>query len=221
MQFARRPAALTLRCVKTTSTRLGLHVALSTSLLSFACGDEPDEAAAVDSGQLPEQREDAGSIPNQPSPDAAQADASAEGGAPQDAGKPKAACQLLPASEVAAILGVGQQATDLVGGMQCQYSSLDPERKDVRALLEVVTNGRAIYAANLQMYAEAGRTPVPQSGVGDQASFISDSVVRSSLQSTVGDVLLRLNLGWGEPGTAPEVQLAGERTLMLSAISRL
>lgn len=218
--FAPRPAALNLCCVNSTSSRLGLYLALSTSLLGVACSDEPAGEEQGDAGRPPEQSLDAGSI--QPSSDAAHGDAGGqEAGAPQDAGKPKAACQLLPASEVAAILGVGQQATDLVGGMQCQYSSLDPQRKDVRALLEVVTNGRAIYAANLQMYAEAGRTAVPQSGIGDQAAFVSESVVQSSLQSTVGDVLLRLNLGWGEPGTTPEAQLAGERTLMLSAISRL
>ena len=158
LPFARGWADLNLCCVKITSHRLGLCAALSTSLLSVACSYDPADEELTDAGHPPEQSVDASSTPNQPSSDAAQGDAMAEAGTPQDGGKPKAACQLLPASEVAAILGVGQQATDLVGGMQCQYSSLDPERKDVRALLEVVSNGRAIYAANLQMYAEAGRT---------------------------------------------------------------
>jgi hypothetical protein len=144
-----------------------------------------------------------------------------EAGGPPSTMKPKAACQLLPAAEVAAILGVAQMATDGLSGAQCGYRSLDPDKKNVRGLLEVVTNGRAIYAANLTMYAERGMTPIPQSGIGDQAAFLSESVVLSSMMSTVGDVLLRLNLGWGEPGTSSEVQLAGERTLMLSAIERL
>ena len=41
--------------------------------------------------------------------------------------------------------------------MVAAYLKPDVERQ----LLEEVGNGRAIYAANLQMYAEAGRSPVP------------------------------------------------------------
>lgn len=134
---------------------------------------------------------------------------------------PKPACELLPAAEVAAALGTAMKSVELVGGQQCQYSALDPQRPDVRALLEVVDEGRAIYTANLQNYAERGRSAVPQSGIGDQAAFVSESVITSSLQATVGDVLLKLNLGWGEPGVSSDTQLAAERQLVLSAIARL
>ena len=194
-----------------TPQRMALPFAAS--LLLSACGDD----GPPNTGNEPDASQPAG-----------QADASGpDAGSNTDAAvivgdaKPKPACQLLSAEEVAAILGTPQRATELVAGMQCQYSSLDPERKDVRGLLEVVTNGRAIYAANLQMFAEAGKPLTPQSGIGDQAAFRSDSAVLSSMQSTVGDVLLRLNLGWGEPGVTSDTQLAGERTLMLSALGRL
>lgn len=191
-------------------------VLLAAALLSASCGDDGghDGAHDLDAGQVAaEAGLDAGT-------DAEPGSAADTSTAP-NAMKPKPACQLLPAAEVAAILGTAQKATDGLSGAQCAYSSLDPEKKNVRALLEVVTNGRAIYAANLTMYAEAGMTPVRLSGIGDQAAFVSGSIINSSMMSTVGDVLLRLNLGWGEPGTSPETQLAGERTLMLSAIGRL
>lgn len=187
----------------------GVAVYLTSALICGACGSDDSPPA--------EQPKDAG-VSTDTERDASSGDAGSvsDSGSPSDAGKPKAACQLLPAAEVAAILGTPQMATEQLSGAQCQYASLDPEKKNVRALLEVVTNGRAIYAANLPM-----QPYVLQSGIGDQAAFVSESVVRSSMMSTVGDVLLRLNLGWGEPGTASEAQLAGERTLMLSAISRL
>jgi hypothetical protein len=187
----------------------GLAVYLTSGLFCSACGsdDNPSTEQNQDAGVSTDTERDASSGDAGSAPDV---------GTTADAGKPKAACQLLPAAEVSAILGTPQQATDQLSGAQCQYASLDPEKKNVRALLEVVTNGRAIYAANLPM-----QPYVLQSGIGDQAAFVSESVARSSMMSTVGDVLLRLNLGWGEPGAASETQLAGERTLMLSAIGRL
>jgi len=198
-----------------------LALAMSVGLLASACGD--DGASADENEPDADQQKDAGTIARDAGrSDAGSTDAgSADAGSSADAGKPKAACQLLPASEVSAILGVPQKATDNLNGMQCVYASLDPEKKDVRALLEVVTNGRAIYAANQTMYRERGQTPIPQSGIGDQAYFISESIINSSMSSTVGDVLLRLNLGWGDTAVPSETQLSGERTLMLSAISRL
>ena len=200
------------------SARLA-QLSLSAAILVSACGDDgalrEDTASPVDAGKPT-------SDASGDKPDAARADAAtSRDGGTGDAAQPKAACTLLPAAEVAAVLGTPQSAKDDLHGRHCVYASLDPDKKDVRGLLEVVTDGRAIYQGNLQMYADANVTPVPVSGVGDQAAFISESVVRSSLMCTVGDVLLRLNLGWGEPGAASQAQLAGERTLMQSAIGRL
>ncbi|MET0342237.1 MAG: hypothetical protein ABW252_14630 [Polyangiales bacterium] len=182
---------------------------LATAPLTAACGSDDATSPRTD---------DAGTTPTS---DAGRDAATTDAATVADAGTLEPACQLLTAAEVAAVIGAPQAAKEAGAGTQCEFSSTDSERKSVRGLLEVVPNGRASYAALVTNLTAAGMTLVPQTGIGDQAMFVSESDVRSSLFTTVGDVLLRLNLGWGDPGTDDATQLAGERSLMLTAIGRL